>query len=143
MNAVDTNILVYAAMEKSPWHNAAIALVRGLAQGATEWAIPWPCVHEFLSVVTNPRIYRPSATPAEAMGHVESWLDSPSLRLLAETSSFVPVLRDVLVRANAVGGAVHDARIAALCIHHGVSVLYSADRDFSRFPQLRTQNPLV
>jgi hypothetical protein len=38
---------------------------------------------------------------------------------------------------------VHDARIAALCLQHGVSELLTADRDFSRFPALRTRNPLV
>ena len=38
---------------------------------------------------------------------------------------------------------VHDARIAALCLSHGVRELWSADRDFSRFPALRTRNPLV
>jgi predicted nucleic acid-binding protein len=38
---------------------------------------------------------------------------------------------------------VHDARIAALCLQHGVRELWSADRDFNRFPALRTRNPLV
>jgi predicted nucleic acid-binding protein len=38
---------------------------------------------------------------------------------------------------------VHDARIAALCVQHGVRELYSADRDFSRFPQIAVRNPLI
>ena len=38
--------------------------------------------------------------------------------------------------------AVPDARIAALCLRHGVKKLLSADRDFSRFPALVTENPL-
>jgi predicted nucleic acid-binding protein len=38
---------------------------------------------------------------------------------------------------------VHDGRIAALCIHHGVRELLSADRDFSRFGDLKTRNPLT
>jgi predicted nucleic acid-binding protein len=29
------------------------------------------------------------------------------------------------------------------CLHHGVRTLLSADRDFGRFPELRTENPLV
>jgi predicted nucleic acid-binding protein len=37
---------------------------------------------------------------------------------------------------------VHDARIAALCRHHGVRELWSADRDFSRFPAVKPRNPL-
>lgn len=45
--------------------------------------------------------------------------------------------------ARIAGPAVHDARIAAICLQHGVSELLSADRDFSRFPELKTRNPLV
>ncbi|MDH5716302.1 MAG: hypothetical protein OEZ22_01540 [Spirochaetia bacterium] len=37
----------------------------------------------------------------------------------------------------------HDVRIAALCLENGVSVLYSADRDFTRFPRLKVINPLI
>jgi predicted nucleic acid-binding protein len=49
----------------------------------------------------------------------------------------------LLARGNIVGGRIHDARIAALCLHHGVRELWTADRDFSMFPQLKTHNPLV
>ena len=38
---------------------------------------------------------------------------------------------------------VHDARIAALCLAHGVRELWTADRDFSRFAKLATANPLA
>lgn len=41
------------------------------------------------------------------------------------------------------GGRVHDARIAAICIQHSVSELWSADRDFGRFPDLTVVNPLI
>jgi hypothetical protein len=38
---------------------------------------------------------------------------------------------------------VHDARIAALCRLHGIREFCSADRDFSRFPDLPQRNPLI
>jgi hypothetical protein len=41
------------------------------------------------------------------------------------------------------GPVVHDARIAALCLAHGVRELWTADRDFGRFPALVTSNPLA
>lgn len=31
-------------------------------------------------------------------------------------------------------GKVYDARIAAVCLDHGVAELWTADRDFSLFP---------
>ena len=58
MIAVDTNLLVYAHRKESRVHEAAFAIVRALAEGSQGWAIPWPCCYEFLSVVTNPRIWK-------------------------------------------------------------------------------------
>jgi predicted nucleic acid-binding protein len=54
-----------------------------------------------------------------------------------------PELRKLLATARLTGPKVHDARIAAICLHAGVSELLSADRDFSRFPDLETRNPLI
>ncbi|HTG57884.1 MAG TPA: hypothetical protein VMG63_00510 [Terriglobia bacterium] len=54
MIAVDTNILVYSHREESLWHQAAFALIAELAEGRAAWAIPWPCLHEFLAIVTHP-----------------------------------------------------------------------------------------
>jgi predicted nucleic acid-binding protein len=48
MIALDTNLLVYAHREDSVWHDAAYTRVTELAEGRAPWAIPWPCIHEFL-----------------------------------------------------------------------------------------------
>src|SRR5205807_2939375 len=56
--AVDTNILVYAHREEAPFHAVGERCMTDLAESRSAWAIPWPCVHEFLGVVTNRRIYR-------------------------------------------------------------------------------------
>ena len=142
MTAVDTNILVYAHRLDSPWHDRAAAALRTLAESPEPWAIPWPCVHEFFSIATHPRIYRPP-TPADvALTDLETWFESPSLRLIAETGRYWQVLRKTLVSSAAVGPMVHDARIAAICRAHGVTTLLSADRDFSRFG-ISVRNPLT
>ncbi|HEY2314648.1 MAG TPA: hypothetical protein VGH96_13615, partial [Streptosporangiaceae bacterium] len=52
-------------------------------------------------------------------------------------------LSSLLSSGNVSGPLVHDARIAALCLSHGIRELWSADRDFSRFPRLKVTNPLV
>jgi uncharacterized protein len=66
--AVDTNILVYAHREDSPFHTAAFHRVAELAEGPASWAIPWPCLHEFLAIVTHPRIYAPPTPLARDRG---------------------------------------------------------------------------
>ena len=143
MIALDTNLLVYAHREDSAFHTRALECVTACAEGRAAWALPWPCLHEFYSIVTHPRIYDPPTPPARALDQIDAWLESPSLVLLAESAQHWPVLRDQISRAKLAGPAVHDARIAALCLQHGVRELWTADRDFGRFATLRTRNPLV
>jgi len=142
MIALDSNILVYAHREDSPWHAAADECVRGLAEGPAQWAIPWPCLHEFLAIATHPRIYAPPTPHELAIGQVEAWLESPSLVLLGEGDGCWPRLRALLLAGKIAGSKVHDARIAAICLQHGVGELWSIDRDFTRFPALKVRNPL-
>jgi uncharacterized protein len=141
--AVDTNILVYSHREDSPFHEAAVRRVAELAEGPATWAIPWPCLHEFLSIVTHPRIYAPPTPLARALDQVDAWLESPTLALLTESTTHWTTLRTLLVSGRVAAAQVHDARVAALCRQHGVRSLWSADRDFSRFAGLTIVNPLV
>ena len=143
MIAVDTNILVYAHRRESSEHAAALAVMRALAEGDAVWAIPWPCCYEFLSVVTNPRIWRGDAsTQEQAWRQFAAWTASPSNRLIGETPDFTELLGRFVQRSRVVGGVVHDARIAAICVAHGVEALLTRDRDFALFPELRTRNPI-
>ena len=143
MIALDTNLLVYAHREDSPFHARADECVAQCAEGRAPWAIPWPCIHEFYAIATHPRVYDPPTPPARALAQIDAWLASPSLVLLGETERHWPQLRSLLGKARTAGPAVHDARIAALCLQHGVRELWSADRDFGRFAALRVVNPLV
>jgi uncharacterized protein len=141
--AVDTNILVYAHRRDSEWHRAASSVVRELAESPNPWSIPAPCLHEFLAIVTHPRVYAPPSSLAQAFAQLEEWLASPSLLVIRENSEHWRTLRALASEARAAGAAIHDARIAALCASHAVSALYSADRDFGRYPSIRCVNPLI
>lgn len=143
MIAVDTNLLVYAHRQDSDWHEAATAVVAELAEGGAPWAVPAPCFHEFLAIVTHPRIYRPPTPLPLALDQVAAWRESPTLVVIAESDGYWERLGELVLASKATGGQVHDARIAALCLHYRVRELWSADRDFARFPDLRVRNPLV
>ena len=143
MIAVDTNILVYAHREDSEWHQAANQRLVEVAEGRAAWAIPWPCIHEFLAIVTHPKIFAPPTPLAKALDQVDAWVESPSLVLLAESQVHWERLRSLLQAGKVAGPRVHDARIAALCMQHGIRQLWSAARDFGRFHGLMVVNPLV
>jgi uncharacterized protein len=141
--AVDTNILVYAHREDAEWHDAAAARVAELAEGRSAWAIAWPCVHEFLAIVTHPRIFSPPTPLATAIAQLDAWIESPALVLLSEGEGYWRWLREHVAGGRVAGPQVHDARIAAICAQHGIRELWSADRDFGRFARLNVRNPLL
>jgi len=64
------------------------------------------------------------------------------MRLIGETEDFLEILENFVRRPRVIGGVVHDARIAAICVAHGVEALLTRDRDFLLFPELKTRNPL-
>ncbi|MGH8829140.1 MAG: type II toxin-antitoxin system VapC family toxin, partial [Jiangellaceae bacterium] len=140
MIAVDTNILVYAHRRDSEFHDAARDVVAGLAQGQGAWAVPWPCIHELLAIVTHARIYDPPSTTAEAVEQVDAWTESPSLVLIGESIGHWSTLRSLVLAGRIRGPVIHDARVAAICKSQGVRELWSADRDFSRFAELNVRN---
>lgn len=142
MIATDTNILVYAHRGDSEWHGPARSRIQSLAEGRVSWGLPWPCLHEFLAISTHPRIYDPPSTIAEAIDQIDTWLESPVAQLLTETDMHWNVLKHALQNGLVKGPMVHDARVAALCMTHGVTEFWTADRDFSRFPSLVVRNPL-
>lgn len=141
MIAIDTNILIYAFRADSARHERAR---EALQDGVTtrRVGVPWPCVHEFLAVTTNPRMPDP-ADPETALAAMRALLDAPRVEVLAETDQHLDLLADLVDRSGVRGPRFHDARIAAICLGHGVDELWTADRDFSLFPTLRTHNPLV
>ena len=141
MRAVDTNVLIYAEVITSAHHSEARELLRDLSEDARPWAIPWPCVYEYLRVVTHPRVYHPPVPLRVALADLRAVLASPSLVLLAETARHADIMGRVLEASNVAGNLVHDAHIAALCIEHGVSELLTGDRDFARFRGLRVTHP--
>jgi uncharacterized protein len=143
MIAIDTNILVYSVTEASPWYQAARAAVRRAAGGCGLWAIAWPCTHEFLGIITHPKIYKPPIALHDAISQVEYWMESPTLRLLGEGPGYWDHLKPLLLAGKVAGPLVHDARIAAICRSAGVSEIWTADRDYSRFAGLPVHNPLI
>lgn len=141
MIAVDTNILVYAYNESAPSHEQALAAMGRLVREPA-WGLPWIVAGEFYSVLTDSRIWREPQVDG-ALAALDAWLATPGARLLAEPPGHWPRLRAMLARARPLGRKVHDARIAAVCLAAGVTELWSSDRDFSWYPELRVRNPLV
>ena len=122
-------------------HRQAHQLLTQLAESAVPWALPWPCIYEFLRVVTHPRVFHPPVPLEIAVADLKAITDSPSILLLSETDRHLEFMTSLAKEAGVSGNLIHDAHIAALCLEHGVTELISADRDFLRFKSLKIVNP--
>lgn len=142
MIAIDTNLLVYAHREDSPRHREALEALTALAKSGNPWAITWSTFHEFIAVVTHPKIYDPPTPLATALKTMEAWQSSSGLRMINEGPGYFDTFSTLTTNGKINGAKTHDARIAATCLHHRVKTLWTADRDFSVFPQLKCENPL-
>ncbi|MFH1574992.1 MAG: VapC toxin family PIN domain ribonuclease, partial [Acidobacteriota bacterium] len=103
MIALDTNILVYARRSEAPYHAPALALLTELAQGDAPWALPWPCVYEFLRIITHPRVFDPPTAIDAALEDLISLLESPTLLLLGEGPAHMEHLRRSVAEGRTAG----------------------------------------
>ncbi|GAB4183291.1 MAG: hypothetical protein Fur0032_24230 [Terrimicrobiaceae bacterium] len=60
------------------------------------------------------------------------------MSLLCDSPGLLEKLAEI-----SLSGRVHGATIAPSCLIAGVRELWTLDSDFSRFPSLRTRNPLA
>ena len=141
MTLVDANVLLYAYHPRAAQHGRCRAWVETEFSGGAAIRIAWATIVAFLRISTSPRVFERPLTTAEAEAAVTSWLAVPSVAPLDPGERYWDVLRDLLHRAQVTGPLVSDAALAALAIEHGAT-LCTTDRDFVRFPGLRTINPL-
>lgn len=141
MIGLDTNFLVYAHRIDNPFHLIARTAIDRLTQGILPWGVPVVCVHEFLAVVTNPKIFKQATPRALAFQQIEALLAQTGARLLMPTEKHLMVLRQLAETGQTLGAQFHDARVAAICLENGVTTLWTADRDFSAYPQLVCRSP--
>lgn len=137
---VDTNILVYATDTGADVGGVAHELIERLARGPDLLYVFWPALMGFIRVATHPSINERPLTPAEAVGSVATLLARPHVRAPGEGTGFLKVYQSTAPKVTR-GRQVPDAHIAALMRQHGVSTIYTRDRDFRRFDGIAVEDP--
>jgi uncharacterized protein len=137
----DANLLIYSYNTGAARHAKARAWLEKIFSGTDVVGLPWQAASAFLRVTTNSRLPGERFSLAQATQIVDLWLANPNVRVLIPGDHYWPLFRRMMIEGQASGALVSDAEIAALTLEYG-GVLYTADRDFARFPGLRWKNPL-
>jgi hypothetical protein len=141
MIVIDANLLIYAYDLHSAFHQKSLTWLERTFSGAEAVGLPWQSISAFLRVITNRRLSGTRVSVEQALQIVDEWLGLPLTQVLVPGDDHWSVLRRMIEEGSATGPLISDAQIAALTVEYG-GVLYTADRDFARFPGLRWKNPL-
>jgi len=137
---IDANVLLYAYDRSDPRHSAAARWLEKTLSGQDQIGLALMTVLAFVRITTDPRVYQHPLLASAAVGHVERWLARSNVQLIEPSDGHWTKLADLASRGQARGALVMDAHLAALTIEHGAT-LATTDRDFRRFPGLRTIDP--
>lgn len=138
---IDVNILVYAADETVDQHPRARALLEWVVTSRSITYLFWPVVLGYLRIITNPAILRSPLTPGEAIADIDGLLARPQIVAAGETEQFWSRFKVVAASTPPKGNLVPDAHLVSLMGEHGVSTIWTNDRDFRKFDGIRAKNP--
>lgn len=138
---IDTNVLIYATHTASPFHQRARALVEHLVAGPGLAYIFWPTVLGYLRIVTHPTILETPLSTNDATSNVGNVISPAHIRVAGEVDDFWAAFQRVTAETKPRGKLVPDAHLVALMHVHGVSTIWTHDRDFRRFSGITSKDP--
>ena len=139
---VDANVLVYASNEADPTFRPARTLLERLAAGPDLVYLFWPTVMGYLRIVTHSGILPRPLTFVEASGNISELLGRPHIRTPGESDGFWELYL-ATAGGQARGNDVPDAHLATLMRQHGVTTIYTRDRDFLRYQGIEVRDPVA
>lgn len=140
MKLLDANVLIFAVNADAREHKRAIHLVESALSGRESVGFAWLPLLAFLRVSTRSGLFARPLSTAKAFSFIDVWLGWPNSRILEPGENHAVILRKLLEQTGTAGNLTGDAHLAALALEHGAE-LVSFDRDFARFPGLRTLVP--
>lgn len=141
--AIDANVLLYASDQRSARHGSARDLLERLAAGPGLVYLFWPVAMAYLRIATHPAVFEHPLHPRVAQANLSALLERAHIRCPGEGPGFWTLYQDTVGGDVVRGNLVPDAHIGALMRQHGVGTIWTADRDFKRFPDITARDPYV
>jgi uncharacterized protein len=132
----DVNVLLAAMVERSPHHAVCRNELEQLRTRPREMAISELILAAVVRIGSNPRVFRPTPTPAEVFRYVDALTSQAEVRRIEPGPRHWAIFRGLVLDNDIRGSDTTDAYLAALAMEHGCE-WWTTDGGFSRFPGLR------
>ncbi|MFP4510301.1 MAG: TA system VapC family ribonuclease toxin [Spirochaetota bacterium] len=138
----DANLLLYAYDRDCLYHSSAKEWLETVLSGTELVGFTYPVLFAFLRIATSGKVYRNPMSVTEAREHTSVWKKRSNTTVLEPHQGYLEEAGKLLIAAGSSGGnLVIDAQIAAIAVNCK-GVVHTTDRDFLRFPDLKTFFPL-
>ena len=131
---IDTNILIYANVIETPFHQQALAAINtAYDSGRTIW-ISRQVIREYLVTLTRPQAFEnlPKATVLEQVEKFIEWF-----QVADDTANVTEELTKLMNDFKIGGKQVHDSNIVATMRAYDISCLLTHNvKDFKRFENI-------
>ena len=123
---IDTNLLIYATSDESPFQNRSVELINRLMKDGIPCVISPQIIREYLVVFTR-GLSPTDPARAAALSNIHKFLEAVILR--EENQQTVARLSAIVADGKAGGKQIHDANIVAVMQVHGVKRLVTHNLD--------------
>ncbi|MGH9225356.1 MAG: TA system VapC family ribonuclease toxin [Acidimicrobiales bacterium] len=138
---VDANVLVHASDSSSPFHTRALGLLGQLAMGPEPVYVFWPVAMAYLQIVTDEAVFDHPLTRQQAKENLEDLLGNPNVLAVGEEDAFWEAYGPTAAHVFLQGDFVALGYLVGLMRQHGVSTIWTHDRDFRQYPGIVVRNP--
>jgi toxin-antitoxin system PIN domain toxin len=138
----DVNVLIYAFREGVPQHAPCRAWLNGIVAGDAHFGLSPLALAALVRITTNPRLYPSPSSAASAFAFCDALLGQPHCQVVEPGERHFEIFKRLCLETGTRGGDVSDAWYAALAIEWDCDWI-TLDRDYARFPGLRSRAPSV
>lgn len=134
---LDTNVIVYAVDDQSPFYQPAKALCEKGLRGEISIGITPQVVHEFLAIITDPRRTHSPLPLTDAIAEISKFIQSPFVSKIYPTSLYFDNFLSLLKKYNISKQDVFDTQLVAVMLSNNVTKLFTYNRsDFEIYREI-------
>lgn len=139
---IDTNILIYASLKESPFHQASKKCLGNLQKQEAVLVISRQVLREYLAAMTRPNTITMELQQEKIIQAIRAFEED--FVVLNEGAEVTKKLLELTEKVSVSGKQIHDANIAATMLVNGITELLTHNvGDFKRFTPDLIIIPLV